>query len=99
MESYQLWWEDGSWIKRNYHTTKDGLAKLPDPIHNPSHYTMNTIQPIDIIEDYNLGPHEANVIKYVLRAPYKGMELKDLKKARWYLDRKIQLLEKDDASI
>lgn len=31
-----------------------------------------------------------NVIKYVSRAPYKGAELEDLKKAKWYLEREIK---------
>lgn len=35
----------------------------------------------------DLGFHLGNVIKYVLRSKYKGKELEDLKKARWYLDR------------
>ena len=27
-----------------------------------------------------------NIIKYITRYPYKGTPLKDLEKARWYLD-------------
>lgn len=64
-----------------------------DPINNPSHYTSGSIEVIDAMEDWNLGLHEANVVKYVARAKYKGRELEDLKKARWYLDRKIMLIE------
>jgi hypothetical protein len=30
----------------------------------------------------------------VLRSPYKGRQLEDLRKAVWYLNRKIDLLEK-----
>jgi hypothetical protein len=29
----------------------------------------------------------------VLRSAHKGKQIEDLKKARWYLDRKIQSLE------
>lgn len=42
----------------------------------------------------DLGFHLGNVIKYVLRSKYKGKELEDLKKARWYLDRLINVIEK-----
>ena len=34
-----------------------------------------------------------NIIKYVLRAPYSGEELKDLKKAAVYLQWEIEHLE------
>jgi chorismate mutase len=37
--------------------------------------------------------HRGNIVKYVARAPHKGNELQDLKKARWYLDRLIEQLE------
>jgi hypothetical protein len=35
-----------------------------------------------------------NVVKYISRAGKKGAWIEDLKKARWYLDRKISQLEK-----
>jgi hypothetical protein len=34
------------------------------------------------------------VIKYVLRAPYKGTELEDLEKAQWYITREIARVKK-----
>jgi hypothetical protein len=36
-----------------------------------------------------------NVFKYMARCKYKGKEVEDLKKARWYLDHYITLLEKE----
>jgi hypothetical protein len=33
------------------------------------------------------------VLKYILRADKKGKELEDLKKAQWYLNRKIEQYE------
>lgn len=59
-----------------------------------SHYKKHDIEPIAIIEDYNLNFNRGNIIKYVLRSPYKGNELQDLKKARYYLDREIKMLDK-----
>ena len=36
-----------------------------------------------------------NILKYVLRAPYKGSELKDLKKAAEYLQWEIERVEEE----
>ena len=70
--------------------------KVPaDPINNPSHYTHGGIEVLDYLEAKGLDKdfHLANVIKYVSRAGYKINKLEDLKKARFYLDRRIKLLE------
>ena len=63
-----------------------------DSVNHPSHYNQGQIEVIDAIEDWQLGFHEGNVVKYVARAEHKGKQLEDLKKARWYLDRKIAQL-------
>ena len=60
--------------------------KEEDEINHPEHYTMGSIPVYDFISAWELSFAEGNVIKYVTRAPYKGNRLKDLKKARWYLD-------------
>jgi len=39
---------------------------------------------------------EGKVGKYVYRHKYKGKALQDLKKARWYIDRMIEELEKNE---
>lgn len=67
--------------------------KSNDNINHPSHYTFGTIEVIDVIEDWQLGFHEGNTIKYIARAKHKGNELEDLKKAKWYLNRKIEDIE------
>lgn len=64
-----------------------------DQINHPSHYTFGEIEVIDVIEDWEMGYHLGNVIKYVGRAPHKGSLLVDLKKARWYLNRRIEQIE------
>ena len=73
---------------------KDTLL-FPDPVNSPDHYTSGGIETIDFIEakelDYNLG----NVVKYITRAGKKNAKkLEDLKKARWYLNRAVENLEK-----
>lgn len=64
-----------------------------------SHYSHFKIQPIDFIVANDLGFLEANVIKYVCRYPYKGSALKDLEKARQYIDWLIERENKKTGGI
>lgn len=68
---------------------------MTDVINRPAHYTFSRIEVIDAIEAWELGFHLGNVVKYVARARRKGRELEDLKKARWYLEREIERLERN----
>lgn len=63
-------------------------------INHPHHYTAGGIEVFDFIRSWSLDFAEGNVIKYVVRGPFKGNRLKDLQKARWYLDRLIEEAEK-----
>jgi len=67
---------------------------MADAVNHPSHYNIGTIEVIDVIEDWGLGFHAGNIVKYVARAPHKGKEVEDLQKARFYLDRLIAMEEK-----
>ena len=67
---------------------------MEEQVNHPSHYNRG-IEPIDIIECWRLNFSLGNVIKYVLRSPYKGREIEDLEKARWYIDREIERLKKE----
>jgi hypothetical protein len=67
---------------------------MTDAVNHPPHYKTGGIETIDYIEAKQLGYHLGNVVKYVSRADHKGKQIEDLKKARWYLDRKIERLEK-----
>lgn len=62
---------------------------MADAVNHPAHYDVGKIEVIDFIEDQRLGFHEGNVVKYLCRAPHKGNELEDLKKALWYLNRLV----------
>jgi hypothetical protein len=75
-----------------------GEAKT-EKVDHPQHYKPGTYEVINVIEAYELGFHLGNTIKYVLRAGNKPGEpsIDDLKKARWYLDRKIEQIEKESA--
>jgi len=63
-----------------------------DPVE-PAHYHGDYV--MRIIEDFQLDFLSGSVVKYLLRAGNKPGEpvVQDLKKARWYLDRKIRRLE------
>jgi len=54
------------------------------------HYKEKTIQPWDFIAANQLGYFEGNIVKYVSRWRDKG-GINDLKKARHYLDKLIEL--------
>jgi len=62
-----------------------------DNINHPKHYNSGKIEAIEAIEDWNLGFHLGNVVKYISRAGKKdpNKRLEDLKKALWYLQREI----------
>ena len=66
-------------------------------VNHPSHYggESNVYEAIKVIEAWDLDFHLGNTVKYISRAGKKGTdkELQDLKKALWYLERKITNLE------
>lgn len=77
---------------------KNGSADLPhDEVSNPHHYTAAGISPLEFIEAQGMGRDFClgNALKYIGRAGKKvGVsELTDLKKAAWYLARRIAVLE------
>jgi hypothetical protein len=64
-----------------------------DEVNHPKHYNSHGsgVECIDVVEhmNFNLG----NAIKYVWRAGLKSPDdVKDLKKAIWYLEREVQRL-------
>jgi len=69
------------------------LSPLGEKVNHPSHYGGDTIyEAIKVIEAWGLDFCLGNTVKYICRAGAKGSEVEDLKKARWYLDRRIQQL-------
>ena len=76
-----------------------GFERAPivetDNVNHPSHYVQGKIEVIDFIEAWDLNFSRGNAIKYICRAKYKGNELEDLKKARFYLDREIKRAENE----
>lgn len=91
-------------FKKYWRPYKAPNDKAPDDkVNHPSHYTwlkdLCGIEVIDITRhmDFNLG----NSIKYILRSGHKKEEgytdkqktIEDLKKAIWYIEDEIKMLE------
>lgn len=73
---------------------------MTEKVNHPAHYggDDSIYECIKVIENWQLCFHLGNVLKYICRMGKKNDDLIDeLKKARWYLDRKISLLEKEKA--
>lgn len=66
-----------------------------DTVNHPSHYCTGKIEVIDFIEDQKLPYHLGNALKYICRAGRKdpAKTVEDLKKAVWYLNRYIGLID------
>ena len=78
-------------------------------VNKPAHYTEGRkYEPIDVIEDWNLGFCAGNALKYISRAGRKSSgslskkekTIEDIDKAIWYLQRyKKEIAEsKDEAN-
>jgi hypothetical protein len=77
---------------------ENNMSEKKEQVDHPKHYNHGKFEVIDVIEDWQVDFHIGNVIKYVSRAGRKNddTEIQDLKKALWYLQRKIEILEKKD---
>lgn len=70
----------------------DEPGETSDMIHHPDHYTWRGTECTKVIEIMTSGATGAdamyigNIVKYLYRYPAKGTPLKDLMKARQYLD-------------
>lgn len=76
-----------------------------DNVNHPAHYTDGKIEVIDYIEDKQLGFCLGNAVKYISRAGKKKSgsmsdrekEVNDLRKALWYVERRIKEIEELNA--
>ena len=68
-------------------------------VSTPKHCTQGRIECIEAIDAMigdrgRLDTYRAMIVKYIWRCFDKGDAVTDLKKARWYLNRLIGVLEK-----
>lgn len=90
---------------RNFAKKPPPTNETPGPdqkVNHPRHYLEGGVvyETFRVIEAWALGTRTptsgfnlGNAIKYLSRAGLKGSYLEDLKKARWYLTREIELAE------
>jgi hypothetical protein len=67
---------------------------MKEKVDHPDHYggDNNPYEAIKIIEALGLDFHLGNVVKYISRAGKKHENvLEDMKKAKWYLDRWLEI--------
>lgn len=71
---------------------------MKDSVNNPEHYggKDNVYEAIKIIFHFNLDFCLGNALKYIIRAGKKNpdKEIEDLQKAKWYINAKIEELER-----
>lgn len=87
----------GQYMQLNSET---GTMEPVDNVNHPQHYQSKSgLETIDVIEAFTEGlvggeaTNTGNVLKYMCRWKNKN-GLEDLKKARWYLNRLIGIVEK-----
>lgn len=66
------------------------MSKANEVQHGGTHYKVKPIQPWDYIEANGIGFLDGNAIKYLTRWKDKG-GIEDLKKARHYIDKLIEV--------
>ena len=72
-----------------------------DPVNHPSHYTHGSIECIDVMT-VAFGKESvaefclANSLKYIFRCKHKGSQVTDVKKAIWYLNKWLELVDGHD---
>lgn len=71
------------------------MVKANDIQVGGDHYKQFQYETWDVIADWNLGYFDGNAVKYLSRWKHKG-GVYDLKKARHYIDKLIELMEEPD---
>lgn len=66
---------------------------------SPDHYSRLSPQPIEVIEAWGLDFEMGSALKYIARAGHKEDELRDLRKAIWFLNRKLEVREAQLAGL
>ena len=74
-------------------------SKPVDMVEHPPHYTCFKYETADVLDEwFPFDPHLWQVGKYIARWNKKGSALENLKKARWYLNRRIKSLEEAECT-
>lgn len=101
-DSSETCWLSGSDIERNYaflfgEGSEPDPSANPDNVNHPTHYANGKFECIDVmVETQGVEAVKAfclcNAFKYLYRHNNKN-GIEDIKKARWYLDKYLELAE------
>lgn len=77
------------------------VGNSTDPVNHPDHYETNGIECFDAIQasqgdDSAVNFAVCNAFKYIWRNQHKDAQIQDLKKAVWYLNKAIDILEGEE---
>ncbi len=85
-------------VKWNENRKKDYVNKNFTTV-NPAHYQQGKIEVIDFILDQKMSYLIASATKYLCRYPHKHKgegRLDDLRKARWFIEKQIEEILKEE---
>ena len=73
---------------------------MKDLVNHPEHYTTGGIECIDAMESFMsteefVGHCKACAFKYIWRCGKKDVEIQELSKAKWYIDKALKVLENE----
>tara|TARA_B100001059_G_scaffold134176_1_gene134404 strand:+ start:1750 stop:2100 length:351 start_codon:yes stop_codon:yes gene_type:complete len=76
--------------------------ELEDVVNKPTHYNTGNIECIEAIEESMSsvafkGYLKGNCMKYLWRYDYKGKQVEDLNKAKWYLNKLTIMVSKENS--
>jgi len=74
--------------KENMELKESLLAFKNSVVENDNHY-KKSVEPIELIEAFDLNFNLGNCIKYIARCNHKGNKQDDLRKALYYLNREF----------
>lgn len=87
-------------LKEEQANMQSDNIEMSNMVDHPPHYNATSIETIDIIQSVTKDGFEAylqgNILKYVCRYRYKDNAVEDLGKARWYLNRLIEVIEEGE---
>lgn len=72
--------------------------KAKEMVDHPSHYNSGKIEAIEYIKDLGIAEDfcTGNALKYISRYKHKGTPDEDIKKAIWYLEYLLNIINKDE---
>ena len=82
----------------------NNISVSSDNVNHPKHYTNGDVECIDAIKasmssDAFAGYLKGNTIKYLWRYQLKKNPVEDLEKAKWYLEKLIDITKRQENNV